>query len=436
MSRILTVVRQVSRRNFLKQSAAALGSVVAAPYVFSSSVLGKNGSVSPSERIVMGAIGAGGQGTRHIGGGIWVQGGGFLSKQYVQFVAVCDANANNRNNARDIVNKFYGNKDCASYSDFRQLTERKDIDAVLVATPDHWHVLVSLAAVKSGKDVYCEKPLSLTIKEARGLADACRRYGRIFQVGTQQRSDRNFRFACELVRNGYIGQVKSIAVNVGGPPIWTCYAPEEPEPSWLNWNMWLGPAPWRPYTSAIAPGGWMAYRDYSGGEMTNWGAHMFDIAQWGLGSETSGPVEIIPPDGKDFKVLTYRYANGTIMTRDSISRPDPGVRFTGTNGFVEVSREHLIASPESLLRQTIGPEEIHLYESINHQDNFLDCAKSRHRPASDAEVGCRSITVCHLGNIAYWLDRPLKWDPKKERFIGDDLADKMTGRAMRWPWRL
>jgi predicted dehydrogenase len=359
-----------------------------------------------------------------------------LSKPYVQFVAVCDVNANNRDNARDIVNKFYGNKDCASYSDFRQLAERRDIDAVLVATPDHWHVLVSLAAVKSGKDVYCEKPLSLTIKEARELADAVNRFGRVFQVGTQQRSDRNFRFACELVRNGYIGQVKSITVNVGGPPVWSCYAPEEPEPPWLDWNMWLGPAPWRPYTSAIAPGGWMAYRDYSGGEMTNWGAHMFDVAQWGMGMDDSGPVEIIPPDGKEFKVLTYRYASGTIMTRDGISRPFPGVRFTGTNGFVEVSREHLETMPESLVRQEIRPDEIHLYESINHQDNFLECVKSRRRPASNAEAGCRSVTVCHLGNIAYWLGRPLKWDPQKEHFIGDGQANKMIGRAMRWPWRL
>ena len=427
---------KISRRQFLKSGVSIVSAAAAVPYIVRSSAMGKDGSEPASERIVMGAIGVGGQGTRHIGGGIWVQGGGFLSKPYVQFVAVCDVNANNRDNARDIVNKFYGSKDCAGYSDFRQLAERRDIDAVLVGTPDHWHVLASLAAVKTGKDVYCEKPMSLTIKEAREMANAVKRYGRVFQVGTQQRSDRNFRFACELVRNGFIGQVKSITVNVGGPPVWSCYAPQEPEPQWLDWNMWLGPAPYRPYTSAIAPGGWMAYRDYSGGEMTNWGAHLFDVAQWGLGMDCSGPVEIIPPDGKDFKVLTYRYANGTIMTRDGISRPFPGVRFTGTEGYVEVSREHLVTSPESLVRQEIRLDEIHLYESINHQDNFLQCAKSRRRPASDAEVGCRSITVCHLGNIAYWLERPLKWDPEKERFIGDPQADKMIGRTMRWPWRL
>jgi predicted dehydrogenase len=422
---------RLTRRTFLKSTAA-----VALPYAISASAIGAAGRPAPSERIVMGAIGVGGQGTRHVGGGIWVQGGGFLSKPQVQFVAVCDVNARRRDNARNIVNKHYGHNDCAVYNDFRVLVAREDIDAVLVATPDHWHVLTSIAAVKSGKDVYCEKPLSLTITEARALSDTVRRYGRIFQTGTQQRSWREFRFACELVRNGYIGRVKSITVNVGGTSNWWCDAPSEPEPEWLDWNMWLGPAPWRAYTQRIAPGGWMAFRDYSGGEMTNWGAHMFDVAQWAMDMDESGPVEIIPPDGKDYKVLTYKYANGTIMTRDAISKNTPGVRFTGTEGWIEVSREHLIASPEKLLRQNIGPNEIHLYESKEHPDNFLECIRTRRRPASDAEVGCRSITVCHLGNLAYWLGRPLRWDPKNEQFLNDEQANRMRSRTMRSPWRL
>ncbi|MFZ2146164.1 MAG: Gfo/Idh/MocA family oxidoreductase [Sedimentisphaerales bacterium] len=428
--------RGINRRQFLRKTAAASAAAAGFPYLVASSALGKTGAVAPSNRIVMGAIGVGGQGTRHVGGGIWVQGGGFLSKPQVQFVAVCDVNANNLNNARNIVNKHYGNNDCAGYNDFRELVSRQDIDAVLVATPDHWHVLTSIAAVKAGMDVYCEKPLSLTIRQARELSNTVKRYGRIFQTGTQQRSWREFRFACELVRNGYIGHVKSITVNVGGPPLWECDAPAEPQPQWLDWNMWLGPAPWRPYTSKIAPGGWMAYRDYSGGEMTNWGAHMFDTAQWAMGMDESGPVEIIPPDGKDYKVLTYKYANGTIMTRDKISKEVPGVLFTGTEGKIEVSREHLITEPESLVRQKLGPDEIHLYESKNHPDNFLQCIRTRERPASDAEVGCRSVTVCHLGNIAYWLKRPLRWDPKRERFLNDPEADKMKARPMRAPWRL
>jgi len=420
----------ITRRTFLKTTAA-----VALPYAVAASALGAE-RPAPSERIVMGAVGVGGQGTRHVGGGIWVQGGGFVNKPQVQFVAVCDVNKRNRDNARNIVNKHYGNTDCAEYNDFRELLAREDIDAVLVATPDHWHALPCIAAAKAGKDMYCEKPMTLTIEQARVVSDTMKRYGRIFQVGTQQRSWHEFRFACELVRNGYIGEVKSITVNVGGPPAWSCDAPGEPEPDWLDWNTWLGPAPWREYTSKIAPGGWMAYRDYSGGEMTNWGAHMFDVAQWAMGADESGPVEIIPPDGKDYKVLTYKYANGTIMTRDKISKETPGVLFTGTKGKIEVSREHLIAEPESLLRQKLGPNEIHLYESKNHPDNFLECVRTRNRPASDAEVGCRSITVCHLGNIAYWLERPLKWDPAKERFLNDPEADRMISRSMRAPWRL
>ncbi|MHC4509926.1 MAG: Gfo/Idh/MocA family protein [Planctomycetota bacterium] len=422
---------RITRRTFLRSTAA-----VALPCGISASALGAGGRAAPSERIVMGAIGVGGQGTRHVGGGIWVQGGGFLSKPQVQFVAVCDVNARNRENARNIVNKHYGNSGCAEYNDFRQLVAREDIDAVLVATPDHWHVLTSIAAVKAGMDVYCEKPLSLTIRQARELADAVKRYGRIFQTGTQQRSWREFRFACELVRNGYIGEVKSITVNVGGPPAWSCDAPGEPEPNWLDWNMWLGPAPWRAYTSKIAPGGWMGYRDYSGGEMTNWGAHMFDVAQWAMGADESGPVQIIPPDGKDTKVLTYKYANGTMMMRDKIGREVPGVLFTGTEGKIEVSRDHLVTWPDSLLRQKFKPDEIHLYQSKNHPDNFLECVRTRERPASDAEVGCRSVTVCHLGNIAYWLKRPLRWDPKEEKFVNDPEADRMKSRPMRAPWRL
>jgi predicted dehydrogenase len=198
--------------------------------------------------------------------------------------------------------------------------------------------------------------------------------------------------------------------------------------------MWLGQAPWRPFHPDLL--GWMAWKDYSGGEMTNWGAHMFDIAQWGLGMDESGPVEIHPPDGKDYPVLTYTYANGTVMTREGISRNTPGVRFEGSEGFVEVSREHLISQPENLIRQKIRPDEIHLYESKNHPDNFLECVRTRRRPASDADVGYRSISVCHLGNIGYWLKRPLRWDPVREQFKDDPKADRMLWREMRSPWHI
>jgi len=422
--------RPLTRRAFLRATASA----VAVPYVITSSALGAGGRLPASERLVMGAIGTGGQGTRHIGGGIWIQGSGFLSKPGVQVVAVSDVNKNNLSNARGIINKFYGNYACQTYHDFNDLLARDDIDIILCATGDRWHTPVSIAAAKEGKDIYCEKPISLTVHEARALARVMKRYGRIFQTGTQQRSWYEFRFACELVRNGYIGDVKHVVVNVGGPPE-ECNLPAQGSPpEWLDYDRWLGQAPWRPFHPGLL--GWMRWKDYSGGEMTNWGAHMFDIAQWGLGMDESGPVEIIPPDGKEFKVLTYRYANGAVMTREPISRPTPGVRFEGTKGMVEVSREHLITEPDSLRRQKLGPNEIHLYRSKEHPDNFLQCVRTRKRPASDAAVGYRSITVCHLGNIAYWLKRPLQWDPGAEQFVNDPEADRMLWREMRSPWQI
>jgi predicted dehydrogenase len=389
----------------------------------------------------MGAIGTGGQGTQHIGGGIWVAGGGFPSKPEVQFVAVCDVNAKNRDNARNIVNKYYGNKDCAAYNDFRELLARKDIDAVLIATGDRWHPLISIAAAKAGKDMYCEKPMSLTINEAIEMTKTVRRYGRVFQVGTQQRSSREFRFACELVRNGYIGEVKKVTVGVGGPPTHSfCDLAAERVPGWLDYDMWLGPVPWRPYNSGFVSG-WMGYRDFAGGEMTNWGAHHFDIAQWGLGMDDSGPVEIIPPDGREFKVLTYRYANGAIMVRDpdelkAACGQDNGLMFTGTNGRVAVWRYELKTWPEDLFKIRLRVGDNHLYESKNHQDNFLDCVRTRKRTISDIEIGRRSITVCHLGNIAYQLGRALKWEPQKEQFIGDEQANRLLSRPYRSPWNL
>jgi predicted dehydrogenase len=422
--------RKTTRRTFLKAAATS----IAFPYLVKSAAIGNNNRAAASERLVMGFIGTGGQGTRHINGGIWVQGGGFLAKGGVQVVAVCDVNTNNLHRARDIVNQYYGNRDCAAYGDFRQLLARDDIDIICCATGDRWHSPISIAAAKAGKDVYCEKPISLTVHEARALARAVRRYGRIFQAGTQQRSWHEFRRACELVRNGYIGDVTKIVVNVGGPPE-DCNLPAGGSvPEWLDYDMWLGQAPWRPFHPELL--GWMRWRDYSGGEMTNWGAHMFDIAQWAMGMDESGPVEITPPDGKDIKVLTYKYAGGTVMVRDKISRNTPGVRFIGTEGEIEVSREHLISQPSHIVRQKIKPNEIHLYQSIDHPDNFLECVRTRKRPASDADVGYRSITVCHLGNIAYWLKRPLRWDPQREQFADDPQADRMLWREMRSPWQI
>lgn len=423
-----TGIQNQSRRDFLKKSVTLLS----LPLIVDGSILGLNGAVSPNNKIIMGCIGVGGQGTRQMAGGIWSPEGGFIGQPSVRVVAVCDANKNNANRARDIVNQRYNNKDCAVYQDFRELLARKDIDAVLIATGERWHPYIGVCAAKAGKDIYCEKLVSLTVYEARVLANIVKQYGVIFQIGTQQRSMNNFRFACELVRNGYIGEVKHVTADVSGGAAY-CDLPGEPVPEWLNWDLWLGPSPWRPYNSRIVFG-WMAYKDYSGGDMTNWGAHVFDIVQWGLGMDESGPVEVIPPDGKNVKYLTYRYANGVIVERNRIPGMSKGIMFTGTKGVVKVSREVFETNPPALIQVKIKPDEIHLHYSTNHHTDFLNSVKYRTRPASDAEIACRSITVAHIGNIAEELGRPLKWDPIHERFIDDDEANKMLARPMRAPW--
>lgn len=429
--------KEISRRAFLGGGAGAL----LFPTIVPASALGRGKRLAPSNRIVMGFIGVGGQGTQHLVGGVWTQKGGFVSREDVQVVAICDVNAQRRENAGNLVNQAYGNKDCVLYRDFRELLARKDVDALLIATGDRWHPLLGIAAAKAGKDAYCEKPSSVTIEEVLAMRDAVRRYGTVLQVGTQQRSSQSFRFACELVRNGYIGDVKEVIVGVGaGFTFYDCRLPAKPVPEWLDYDMWLGPAPWRPYNPDYV-GGWMAYRDLSGGEMTNWGAHHFDIAQWGLGMDNSGPVEIIPPNGKDVDVLTYRYASGALVKRDPDrlareSGEGNGVMFVGTKGKVAVWRYDLKTWPENLKHQPIGPNEIHLHACDNHHTDFLNSVRTRSRPGADIAVGARSITVCHLGNIAYELGRPVRWDPSRERFDNDPDAERLFSRRMRTPWSL
>lgn len=431
----------LSRRSFLTQAVGVGAGAMAFPHIVRASSLGRSGRTSPNSRIVMGAIGVGGQGTRHVVGGIWTPDGGLVGRNDVQVVAVCDVNANNRNNAHNLVNQRYGNKDCAAYNDFRELLARDDIDAVLIATGDRWYPVIATAAARAGKDMYCEKPISVTIEEAIAMREEMRRYGAVFQMGTQQRSSYSFRFACELVRNGYIGDVKEVVVGVGGPPsVRDCRLPAQPVPDWLDYDMWLGPAPWRPFNADYV-NGWMGYRDFSGGEMTNWGAHHFDIAQWGLGMDNSGPVEIVPPNGKDVKVLTYHYANGVVMTRDpdrlrQESGQDNGLMFVGTKGKVAVWRYELKTWPDNLSRQKIGPNEIHLHVADNHHTDFLNAVRTRSRPGSDIAIGARTLTVCHLGNIAYELGRPVRWNPEQEHFVNDQEADRLFSRQMRGPWHL
>jgi len=430
----------IDRRRFLKRVAATGVGAVAFPHIIPSSAYGAAGTVAPGNRLTMGFVGMGKQMGSHLNT--------FLGRSQCQVLAVCDVESVRLGMKKDQVDRHYGGqagkeayKACDAYKDFREIAARNDIDAVVVATPDHWHALVSIVMLESGKDVYCEKPLTLTINEGKAMIRAARARGRVFQVGSQQRSSGNFRLACELVRNGRIGHVHTVHVNVGGPSV-DCHLPAEPVPEGLDWDFWLGPAPWRPYNSDIAPGldyqGWpnfRAYRDYSGGGMTDFGAHHFDIAQWGLGMDEAGPVEIIPPDGKDHERLTYKYANGVVMYHGG-GKDGAGIEFIGSEGRVIVNRGHLQTDPPGLEHEPIGPNEIHLYESRGHHDDWLAAIRTRTKPICDVAIGHRSASVCHLGNIAYWLKRPLRWDPDKEEFIGDAEAGRMLQRPMRSPWRL
>jgi len=420
--------RSISRREFLKGSSVAATAVAFAPIIVPSSVFGAN---APSNRITIGSIGVGGMGTSDMKG--------FKGNPNAEIVAVCDVDAGHRREAC----KVAGLDPKSSYNDFRELLARDDIDAVVVATPDHWHVPISIAAVRAGKDVYCEKPLTLTIAEGRALVDEVRRYGRVLQTGSQQRSSDNFRFACELVRNGRIGKVHTVRVGIPGnnrtcEPTWT----PEPVPEGFDYDLWLGPALWAPYHRQRCHYEFRFMLDYSGGQPTNWGAHHLDIAQWGLGMDSSGPVEIVgngefPTTGL-FTTATKVYFEATYADGVKLICQTGGsnTRFEGADGWVDISRGDLKTQPDSLKKEIIGPDEIHLYQSRDHKQNFLDCIKSRKDPIAGAETGHRSATLCHLGNIAMLLGRKLKWDPVRERFLGDSAANSMLARSMRAPWRL
>jgi len=428
---------KISRRQFIKRIVGTTAAAVAFPYLVPVSALGGAGDTAPSDRITLGFIGAGKQ-SKHLMRS-------FLNSPGAHVLAACDVDKLKLERGKKIIEDHYASKNdssykgCDTYGDFRDLLARNDIDAVVISTPDHWHAITVIQSTQAGKDIYCEKPLSQTIEQARAMVNAVRRYGRVFQTGSMQRSDWHFRLGCELVLNGYIGELQNVNVNVGGPPQ-DKPLPAQSVPDYLDWDMWLGPALWRPYNEELSPHlswdgfpNWRNHSKFGGGGMTDWGAHHFDIAQWGLGMDESGPVEINPPDGKEYKVLTYKYANGVTMTRSSRAR---GVLFTGTKGEVNTDRGFLQTKPENLKDQQIGPNGIHLYESRNHYVDWLDAIRKRSKPICDIETGCRSVSVCHLGNIAYKLGRPLKWDPEREVFIGDSGANRLLSRPMRAPWHI
>ncbi len=436
----------VSRRQFLKNSAAATAALIG-PTIVPASVFGAD---APSNRITFGFIGVGrmGMGDRRE----------ILGFKQAQVVAVCDVDSNRAKNAQKTVETHYGRqsagavyKGCKTYGDYRDLVAQPDIDAVCIATPDHWHVLPAIAAAKAGKDIFLQKPLSLTIEEGRELSDTVARYGRVFQVGSQQRSDARWRHACELVRNGRIGKLHTVKVGFGTDP-GAGPEPAMPVPGGLDYDFWLGPTPPAAYTEkrvhpkeGYGRPGWLRIAAYGAGMITGWGAHHNDIAQWGMGTEYTGPVEIegqaeYPRDGLwdvhgDFSI-EYTYANGVKVICADSKKNKQGVLFEGAEGWVYIKRGQIDAQPKSLMTSTIGPDETQLYRSNSYKGNLLECIKSRAETVAPVEIGHRSCTVCLLGDIAMRLGRKLKWDPEKERFPNDDQANRMLWRPMCSPWRL
>jgi predicted dehydrogenase len=371
--------------------------------------------------------------------------GAFFDTNEVKIIAAADVYGAKLQQFAGQVNQKYAAKagqsnyaGCATHGDFRDLLARKDIDAVVIAVPDHWHSVIAILAARAGKDIYCEKPLSLTIKEGRAMVTESGKNKRVFQTGSMQRSWPEFRQAAELVRNGYIGEISTVKVNVGPPPVpYNLVA--EPMPDSLNWDFWLGPNTPQVYNHMLAPGvtddfwaQWRNYREFGGGGMTDWGAHMFDIAQWALDMDATGPVMVTPPD-KDHPFLSYQYANGITMTHEP-GKGDQGVTFIGSKGSIHVVRGKLETTPESLAAKVISPDEKHVYLSLDHYKDFLQAIRNRTKPVADVEIGHRTAIVCNIGNIAYQLNQPLQWNPHKEEFKNDDEANKLTGRQMRKEW--
>jgi predicted dehydrogenase len=430
-----------TRRGFLRRTGALAAAAVGFPHIVPGSALGLNGATAPSNRITIGFIGVGKMAKGHVGS--------FLGDPTVQVLAICDVERGRREGQARRANEHYTQRNgatytgCDTYHDFRDLCARPDIDAVVICTPNQWHALNAVEAARQGKDIYLEKPFARTVDEGKAIVKAVRRYGRILQVGSQQRSDSAFRTACEIVRNGRIGTVREVFVNIGAPPE-EDYLQEDPVPEGLDWDLWLGPCPWRPYSAVLAPpesyDGWPAwryYRPYAGGSMTDFGAHHFDIAQWGLGMDGSGPVKVIPPaDEAAGDRLTYEYANGIRMYRGGAAGR-AAVEFVGDLGRVRVNRgQYLETDPPNLQYEPFGPGDLRLYESNNHKDNWLDCIRTRREPICNPEIGQSTAATCHIGNIAYWLKRPLQWNPDTQTFVDDAEANRLLSRPMRAPWQL
>lgn len=431
----------LSRRQFLRGCGVYVGVAAATPLLVPSSVLGRNGLTPPSERITMGFLGVGGQGRGHLLGGAWTYvAGGYAGRDDVQVLAVCDVWRDRRESATQQVNANYSSKrgagnftSCLAYTDFRQVLDRQDIDAVLIASPAHWHATMAVMAAEAGKDIYCEKPTAVTIQESKAVLAAVRRHGRIYQAGTQQRSEYGgkFRQACELVRSGRIGKLEAIyAYRDGGGIFWPPrFGAGKPVPADLDWDLYLGPAPALPYDGNTG-----AHR-FDIGEL-NWGQHHYDIVQWGADADETGPVEIFMEGDRS----CYKYANGVVV----YGKPYPGEPiggeggccFVGKSGRIAVDRNAIVSDHPEIALEPLRPQETHLYRCSSHSGNFLQCVRTRKKPICDADIAHRAASALLLGGVAKQLNRSLRWDPVAEKFPGDDEANRMLSIAKRPPWNV
>ena len=414
----------------MRTTALAIGM----PTIIPASALGKNGTVAPSNRIVMGGIGIGPRGREDLGA--------FLKQPDVQFVAIADVQEERREIVRRMANKQYGNEDCTKTRDMFEVLGRADIDAVLIATGDHWHALGIILASKAGKDIYCEKPCSMTIRESQELADAVNRYGRVFQAGTQRRNVDNFRFAAELARSGKLGKIHTVHASILHLEESHVWLPAESEPAIevVDWDRWLGPAPWRPYNKNYVQGRWRGYYDFHGGAaLPEWGAHTVDICQWAANADDTTPVEF----EAEGETIHARYANGVKMVMRLAGFSGEGkwvvpgtcpVRFEGDSGWVEAADSGKLAVSSPTLLEGGAPGGMAGTDPSKHIRNFLDCVKSRAKPAANADVTRRGHIVSHAASISWRLGRKVNFDPATETFVNDAEANRMCSRARRAPW--
>jgi Oxidoreductase family, NAD-binding Rossmann fold/Oxidoreductase family, C-terminal alpha/beta domain len=432
---MLKPVTPIPRRQFLKTALSSAGAAVLAPTIIPGSALGLDGNVAPSERVVVGGIGIGNRGTYDLGC--------FLEQGDVRFAAVCDVKETRRTAVKKMADEKYGNEACDMYRDYREILDRTDIDAVLIATGPNWHTTMAVAAANAGKDMYCEKPCSKNISQSLILADVMRRTGRVFQAGTQRRNLPHYAFACELARTGKLGKMKRVFAHPAGmKSIMSGWLPEEPEPNKdvIDWDTYLGPAAWRPFNKALLNGfhfekGGGFVGAFGGGGVLEWGSHCVDLCQWAVG-DCLPPVEYNPP--KDDYLVT-KYENGVELIfreKDWFPLGSCPVRFEGETGWVEAgdSGKLVLSSPELLAGRTVA--EIGGYPATFHVRDFLDCVKTRGLPKGNAEAARNAHIACHGANIALFLGRTVKFDNKTNEFIGDEEANRMRSEALREPWRL